>query len=163
MQTQRLERISLIPRPRSEVFAFFSDARNLESITPPTLRFRITSSLPIEMCEGARIDYALRLFGVPIHWRTRITAWQPEERFIDEQERGPYALWRHLHEFEPLGSATRMRDVVDYALPLGPLGALAHGLWVKPTLERIFDYREKAVREHFAGVSGARSIVSSAE
>ncbi len=162
MRMHRLERTTIVPRPRSEVFTFFADARNLEAITPPTLRFSIASALPIEMRAGARIDYSLALFGVPLRWRTLITLWQPEERFIDEQEEGPYAVWRHLHEFEPQGSSTRMRDIVEYALPFGPLGALAHELWVRRTLKRIFDYREKAIGEHFAGVSGAHSVVSSA-
>jgi ligand-binding SRPBCC domain-containing protein len=162
MRMQRLERTSIVPRRRSEVFAFFADARNLEAITPSSLRFSITSPMPVEMRAGARIDYSLALFGVPLRWRTLITLWQPEERFIDEQEAGPYAIWRHLHEFEPHGSSTRMRDVVDYALPFGPLGAVAHELWVRRTLKHIFDHREKAIREHFAGVSGAHSVVSSA-
>lgn len=162
MQMHRLERCSVIPRPRSEVFAFFSDARNLEAITPSSLRFRITTPLPIEMRPGTRIDYSLSLFGVPLRWRTLIALWQPDERFIDEQELGPYAAWRHLHEFEALGSSTRMRDVVDYALPLGPLGSAAHALCVRRTLKLIFDHREKAISERFGRVTGATSVVSSA-
>lgn len=162
MRMHRLERTSIVPRRRSEVFAFFADAQNLEAITPPALSFSITSPLPIEMRAGARIDYSLSLFGVPLRWRTLITVWQPEERFVDEQERGPYAVWRHLHEFEAHGSSTRTRDVVDYALPFGPLGTLAHALCVRRTLKLIFDYREKAIRDHFAGVGGGRSVVSSA-
>ncbi len=145
----RLTRTQLIPRPLAEVFAFFSDAKNLEAITPPHLRFRIETPLPIEMRAGARIDYALSLSGLPIRWRTRITSWQPGVSFVDEQEQGPYALWRHTHEFEAVGSATRMRDDVEYRLPFGPLGSLAHTLWVKRQLRQIFDYREAATTRMF--------------
>jgi len=142
----QLSRSQVVARPRSEVFAFFSDAANLEALTPPFLRFRILTPMPIEMRAGARIDYSLSLFGVPVRWRTAIKDWQPGVRFVDEQESGPYALWRHTHEFESLGSSTRVRDVVDYAEPLGPLGFVAHLLFVQRMLDRIFDYRRDAIR-----------------
>ncbi len=129
-----------------EVFAFFSDAANLEALTPPFLHFRILTPMPVEMREGARLDYQLTLFRVPLRWRTVITDWQPGRRFVDEQESGPYALWRHTHEFEAQGDFTLMRDTVDYAEPLGPLGAVAHHLFVRRTVDRIFDFRRDAVR-----------------
>lgn len=141
----QLCRTQLIGRPFAEVFAFFSDASNLNALTPPFLHFRILTPLPIELRIGARIDYQLALFGVPLRWRTRITDWQPGRRFVDEQESGPYALWRHTHEFEARGESTLMRDVVDYALPLGPLGAVAHVFFVRRTLDRVFDFRRDAV------------------
>ncbi len=142
----RLERTQRVERPLDAVFAFFADAANLEAITPRFLRFRILTPTPVEMRRGARIDYALSLFGVPTRWRTRITEWEPGVRFVDEQEAGPYAVWRHTHEFVPRGDATLVRDVVEYALPLGPLGALAHLLCVRRTLARIFDFRRDAMR-----------------
>ncbi|HVZ32401.1 MAG TPA: SRPBCC family protein [Polyangiaceae bacterium] len=148
----RLERTQDIPRSREEVFAFFSDAANLELITPASLHFQILTPLPIEMRTGAQIDYRLSLSGVPVRWRTRIVSWEPPLRFIDDQERGPYALWRHTHEFEAIGNGTRMRDTVDYRLPFGPLGSLVHALWVRRTVEGIFDYRRQFIREKF-GVS----------
>jgi ligand-binding SRPBCC domain-containing protein len=144
---RRLERSQLLPRPVEEVFAFFSDARNLEAITPPFLRFRILTPMPIEMRAGTRIDYALSLYRVPIRWRTRITRWEPGVCFIDEQEAGAYAYWRHLHEFEVRGSATLMRDIVDYSEPFGPLGRVAHRLFVRRTLDCIFDFR-RDVTQH---------------
>lgn len=140
-----LERSQLIARPRAAVFAFFADAANLEALTPQFLRFRILTPLPIEMCEGARIEYALSLYGAPVRWRTHITRWQPEACFVDEQESGPYAVWRHTHTFEARGGSTLMRDLVEYREPLGPLGQLAHTLMVARTLERIFDFRRDAV------------------
>lgn len=151
MRIHRLERTQELRRPLDEVFAFYADAANLEAITPPFLRFRILTPAPIAMRPGARIDYALSLFGMPLRWRTRIAVWEPGVRFVDEQERGPYALWRHTHSFEARGGATVVRDVVEYALPLGPLGALAHALLVKRTLRRIFDHRTEATRRLVEG------------
>jgi ligand-binding SRPBCC domain-containing protein len=144
--THRLERTQLLARPRDEVFAFFADAANLEAITPPFLRFRILTPQPIEMRAGAIIEYALTLFGVPLRWRTRIAEWEPGVRFVDVQESGPYALWRHTHSFEREGEATRVRDVVEYAMPLGPLGRAARALFVARALARIFDHRRDAIR-----------------
>jgi ligand-binding SRPBCC domain-containing protein len=160
----RLRRSQTIARPLREVFAFFADARNLEAITPPFLRFRITTPAPIEMRVGARIDYRLSLWGVTLGWRTRITAFEPDARFVDEQESGPYAYWHHLHEFEADGARTRMQDEVTYRLPLGPLGALVHALWVERQLRTIFDYREAAIARRL-GESGERApaLVLSAE
>jgi len=106
-RVHHLERWQRIPRRRDEVFAFFADASNLEAITPPFLHFRILSPLPIEMRPGARIDYALSLGGVPLMWRTRITEWEPGVIFVDEQETGPYRLWRHTHQFEEQSALER--------------------------------------------------------
>jgi hypothetical protein len=141
----RLERSQLIRKPLDEVFAFFADAANLEAITPHFLRFRVTTPGPIDMRVGTRIEYELSLFGLPFKWRTRIADWQPERRFIDVQEAGPYALWRHTHEFEARGHTTLMRDTVEYREPFGALGALAHVLFVERTVARIFDFRRAAV------------------
>lgn len=140
----QLVREQRIQRPLPDVFDFFSRAENLEALTPGFLKFRYLTPLPIEMKVDARIDYALALFGVPIRWRTRITSWEPGRRFTDEQESGPYALWHHEHTFEAAGESTIMRDVVSYREPFGPLGALAHVLFVERTIERIFDFRRDA-------------------
>lgn len=136
-----------LDRPRPEVFAFFADAGNLEAITPPELSFRILTPLPVAMAEGALIDYTLRLWGLPVRWRTRIAAWRPPERFVDEQLRGPYAEWIHRHEFTELpGGGTRIEDEVRYRLPLGAIGAWFGGAVVRAQLRRIFAYREAQVR-----------------
>lgn len=136
-----------VPLPIERVFAFFADAANLEAITPGTLRFRILTPLPIVMRPGALIDYRLRLRGVPIRWRTEITAFQPPSMFIDEQRKGPYLLWRHLHRFEPGADATGklgtfVRDTVTY-LPRG--GRLIHRWLVRPELDAIFRYRQEQI------------------
>jgi hypothetical protein len=144
-----LERSTRIARPIDEVFAFFSDAGNLQRITPPELRFRILTPLPIEMHRGATIAYRLALFGVPFEWLTHIDRWEPPHAFVDRQLRGPYALWVHTHEFETEGSDTRMRDRVEYRLPLGALGLPALPL-VRRQLGRIFDYREATIQRLLA-------------
>jgi ligand-binding SRPBCC domain-containing protein len=151
----RLTRTQLVNRPLDEVFAFFADATNLEALTPTFLNFRILTPMPLEMRAGARLEYQLSLFGVPMKWRTHIAQWQPGKLFIDEQESGPYALWRHTHEFEAQGSSTLMRDIVDYREPLGPLGALAHVLFVRRTVERIFDFRREAIERLLEGPHAA--------
>jgi ligand-binding SRPBCC domain-containing protein len=151
----RLERTQLLERPVEDVFAFYSDAANLEAITPPFLRFRILTPTPIAMRAGTRIEYALSLHGVPIRWRTLITRWEPNACFVDEQESGPYAFWRHTHVFEPQGTSTLMRDVVEYREPFGPLGRIAHGLFVRRMLDRIFDFRRDATGRLLARTGGA--------
>ncbi len=145
--TYTLESSVTLDRPIDEVFSFFADASNLEAITPPELRFRILTPLPIEMRAGAEIRYRLSLSGVPFSWLTEISVWEPGKRFVDEQRSGPYRLWIHSHRFESLGpSRTRIDDEVQYALPLGPLGRIAHP-WVRRKLDRIFSYREQRVQE----------------
>ena len=145
-----LECTQIVARPLDEVFAFFADALNLEAITPPFLRFRILTPRPIPMAPGTLIDYRLRLFGVPFRWRTRIERFEPGVGFVDAQLRGPYRLWHHTHAFEATAAGTRVRDVVRYALPLGPLGTLAHAVTVRRTLDDIFAFRRRRIEEIFA-------------
>jgi ligand-binding SRPBCC domain-containing protein len=152
MKIYLLERRQMIPRSRSETFAFFSDAFNLERITPRFLRFRILTPSPIKMRAGTVIEYRLALFGVPIYWRTVIESWTPEESFIDRQIKGPYALWRHTHSFEEKGPRQiLMRDQVEYSLPYALLGRVAHGLFIKRRLEEIFDYRAEMTARLLGG------------
>lgn len=143
-----LRREQTLPGGPDEVFPFFADAGNLEAITPPWLSFRIVTPRPITMEVGALIEYRLKLHGLAISWLTRIEVWEPGERFVDQQLRGPYALWHHTHEFASnADGTTSMTDTVRYALPFGPLGAVAHALFVRRDLERIFDHRAHAVAE----------------
>jgi hypothetical protein len=146
MAIHTLRREQLLDAPADVVFAFFADARNLEAITPPLLRFSVVTPSPIEMAVGTFIQYRLRWHGVPIRWDTLIQAWEPPRRFVDVQVRGPYRLWHHTHEVQALdGGRSRMRDTVRYAIGFGPAGALAHGLMVGRDLETIFDYRARRV------------------
>ena len=143
-----------LPASLVDVFEFFSDACNLEEITPPWLHFSLQTPAPIEIKRGTLIDYRLRLHGIPIRWRTKITACKPPYRFVDEQLRGPYRYWRHEHIFEELDGETIARDQVDYSVPGG---ALIHWLMVKSDIRRIFEYRGKILGQRFAeGWSGAR-------
>jgi ligand-binding SRPBCC domain-containing protein len=146
VKTYLLERNQLISRPLSETFNFFARAENLERITPPWLHFRIRSQLPIEMRVDAKIDYTIRLAGVPLSWRTRITTWAPERCFIDVQERGPYSLWEHAHFFTPHGSVVLMTDRIRYGLPFGLLGRAANAVAVRSALAAIFDYRFQRIQ-----------------
>lgn len=146
MQTYTLERTQIIPLPSAEAFAFFADAYNLEQITPPALRFRVLTPRPIKMEAGTLIDYRLLLYGVPFRWRTLIEAWEPGIRFVDRQVNGPYSLWHHTHTFEELApSRVLMKDIVRYRVEWGPIGALAHELLVKRSVNDIFDYRYRAI------------------
>jgi ligand-binding SRPBCC domain-containing protein len=141
-----LKRQQLLSPAPQEIFPFFGDALNLEAITPPWLGFRVVTPGPIEMAPGTLIEYRLKLHGVPIRWRTTIAVWDPPRRFVDVQLSGPYRMWHHTHDFEPApGGGTLMRDTVRYALPLGPLGELAHRALVRRDLDRIFDYRKSGV------------------
>lgn len=149
-----LRRVTRLPAPRSAVFPFFADARNLQRITPPELHFRFVTPLPIEMREGALIDYRLRLFGVPFGWGTRIALWQPERCFVDVQVRGPYRLWQHAHHFEEVPGGTEMVDEVRWELPVRPFGELARPI-VSRQLGRIFDYREQTIRAIFGAEDAA--------
>ena len=140
-----LIREQVLPGTPAAAFGFFADARNLEAITPPWLRFRIATPGPIEMRAGTVIEYRLELHRVPVRWLTRIEVWEPGVRFVDVQVGGPYRLWHHTHSFEAHDGGTRVRDTVRYALPLGPLGRLGHRLFVRRDLDRIFDFRRDAV------------------
>lgn len=147
---QRIDVEQWVPLPPDAVFPLYADALNLERITPPFLRFRVVGSSDATLREGSTIEYRLRLHGVPIGWRSRIESWRPSEAFVDRQIRGPYALWHHLHTFEPYAGGTLVRDRVRYRLPLGALGELVAGRLVARDLQRIFEYRRDAVAARFS-------------
>ncbi|KAB2661082.1 MAG: SRPBCC family protein [Verrucomicrobia bacterium] len=136
-----------VPRPRSEVFEFFADAANLQAITPDWLDFRIETPLPIVMRAGALIDYRLKVHGIPLRWRTEILEWDPPNRFVDFQVRGPYRLWHHTHVFEDRDGGTLCRDRVRYN---PPGGVLADRLLVRRDIARIFACRREALAARFA-------------
>jgi len=145
MRTHVLERTQRVGIPAEEAFAYYGDSLNLEPMTPPWLHFHVTNEGPVTMEPGALLTYRLRLHGIPINWTTRIESWDPPTGFVDTQIRGPYKLWEHTHVFEPdADGGTVITDRVRYAIPFGPLGSIAHGLFVRRDLERIFDYRAEA-------------------
>jgi ligand-binding SRPBCC domain-containing protein len=141
-----------LPRPIHEVFGFFSDAHNLDLLTPPWLRFRILTPPPVEMRQGTRLDYRLRWRGLPLWWRTEIAEWQPPHRFIDRALRSPFRLWVHEHTFEALDGGTRMLDRVEYAVP-GWLAEPILARLLSPDIERIFAYRRDRMLELFCSAS----------
>lgn len=145
-KTHVLECETFLPLPIESVFEFFSNAENLEVITPKDLSFRILTPTPIEMKKGALIDYHLKLNGVPMKWKTEIEAWEPNTRFVDNQIAGPYRRWWHEHRFAEVEGGTKMNDRVEYVLPFGPIGELAHMLFVRKKVSGIFAHREAAIR-----------------
>jgi len=136
-----------IPRPIETVFPFFADPSNLEQLTPPWLHFRILNPVR-DVRAGLRIDYRLRLHGIPLRWQSEITEWEPPFRFVDVQRRGPYRAWIHEHTFESVDGGTLMRDVVQYAVLGGPL---VRKLFVEPDLKRIFNFRRLQLESVFGG------------
>jgi ligand-binding SRPBCC domain-containing protein len=146
MRLFTLERELAVPRPLDEVHAFFADPSCLAELSPPWLALRIVTPPPRVMRRGAVFDIAVRVHGVPLRWRSLISAWEPPHRFVDEQTRGPFRAWIHEHRFDACAEGTRIADRVRYA-PLG--GALADRLFVRPDLERIFAYRAERMRALF--------------
>lgn len=150
--TFELHASQIVPADAERVWAFFSDPANLGRITPPSMGFTMRTTSPA-MADGALIDYTIRpLFGIPLPWRTEIRDYAPPKGFRDVQLRGPYRRWEHMHTFEPVGAGTRLDDRVEYELPLGPLGRIAHSWVVRAELERIFSHRARAIADIFEPV-----------
>lgn len=146
-----LEQEQWLPMERDEAWAFFSSARNLALITPPDMGFVIRPPFADEpLHTGQRISYTVRpLFGIPLNWVTLITEVDAHYRFVDTQEKGPYVRWWHQHTFTELRGGTWMHDRVEYELPLGPLGLLAHASFVKRRLDQVFRFRREALERLF--------------
>lgn len=160
--TYRLQCSMTAPLPVSEVFAFFEDARNLGRITPPWLNFRIVNPGGIRMERGAEIDYVIGWMGLRMKWKTMIVTYEPPHRFVDEQASGPYKLWHHEHTFSQTPAGVEIRDRVDYRLPFGIFGRIAHALMVKRQLVEIFRYRQATIARIFnvPGITFDEPIIS---
>lgn len=146
MKEFTLHREQLIEADLDKVWTFFASARNLELLTPDWLTFKVLTPEPIDMGVGTLIDYQLKLHGLPLRWRSEITAWDPRRMFVDEQRRGPYHYWKHTHEFEETDGGVLVRDHVRYAVPGG---SLVHRLFVAPDLERIWAHRSEQMERLF--------------
>lgn len=142
----RITKSVWVPRPIDEVFEFFGNAANLETMTPPWLAFKILTPQPIAMHTGTTIDYRISLRGLPMRWRSEITHWNPPFEFVDEQLKGPYRRWHHRHTFETWDGGTLVGDDVTYDV-LG--GALVNRLFVKKDLKQIFAFREETLHRLF--------------
>lgn len=139
-----------VPISVRDAFAVFEDPRNLATITPPWLNFRILN--PEEsMRKGARFRYVFRWQNLRMLWRTIISEYEAPFFFVDEMEKGPYVYWKHSHTFHPTVEGVLVTDQVEYALPLGWLGAMVHKFWVAPQLKEIFRYRQMALNEMWCG------------
>ena len=149
MRVNFLHREQKIPASLPEVFAFFSEARNLKNLTPPWLRFELVEQRERELKAGTLIRYQLAWNSLRLKWTTRIEEWQPPKLFIDIQLKGPYRLWRHCHSFWPCDGGTLMKDEVHYALPMGALGEVIAGKVVRRDLERVFDFRAQQIAAIF--------------
>ena len=137
-----------------EVWEFISSPSNLKEITPEYMGFEITTpGLPEKIYPGLMISYKVRpLLGIRMNWLTEITQVREPHYFVDEQRSGPYALWHHEHNLQAIEKGVLMSDLVTYRLPAGPLGTLAHGLFIKKQLKGIFQYRELALEKRFGRI-----------
>jgi hypothetical protein len=150
MKIYKITTKQIIQRPLAEVFAFFSQPENLALITPDHLAFNIITPPPVEMKQGAIIDYTIRLFKVSVHWRTLITSFEPPFKFVDEQIKGPYSFWHHTHTFKERPYGVEIQDEVHYSIPFGILGQIMHAIWIKNDLKKIFVHRERIIDNLFA-------------
>ena len=145
-----------LPAPREKVFEFFSKAENLQKMTPSWLNFKILTPMPIKVKQGSLINYRLKLFGIPIHWKTEISLWEPPHRFVDRQINGPYQTWIHTHRFESIDRGTLMADLVEY-MPKGWfLAPLMNRLFVKRNVKKIFDHRREEILKIFTPTSNVK-------
>jgi len=145
-----IERVQKVPISLQQAWDFFQNPANLATITPDSMGFDIRSEVPAEMYPGLFIHYKVSpLLGIKMNWTTEITHVNAPHYFVDEQRVGPYAIWHHEHHFKEIDGGVEMLDRVNYKVPFGILGKIAHPIVVKSKLEEIFDYRVRKVEELF--------------
>ena len=152
MQFYSIKNKQHLPISLTEAWAFFSSPNNLQKITPANMNFTVTSDKKDgeTMYVGQIISYTLKpLLGIKVKWMTEITYVKEGHYFVDEQRFGPYKLWHHKHTFVATPDGVDMYDDVNYVLPLGFLGTIAHALFIRKRIEEIFKYRTKVVEELF--------------
>lgn len=150
MKLYTLEQRRVIPATLDEVWAFFSDPHNLARLTPPALNLVVPADTPHEIHGGMIITYRIRaIAGLPMTWVTEISQVDAGRLFVDELRFGPYRFWHHQHHFREVAGGVEVRDLVHYAMPLGPLGGLVHALMVKAQLREIFAFRAQAIERLF--------------
>ena len=150
MKIYTLHAVQKLPISMETAWDFLSNPANLKTITPDYMGFHILKGADRKMYPGQIIQYIVTpIAKIPTKWVTEITHVKELEYFVDEQRFGPYALWHHKHFIKPIEGGVEMEDIVDYKLPLGVLGQLAHPILVKPKLKEIFDYRKNKLEEIF--------------
>jgi len=154
MKVYRLSRTQKIPLSLEDAWSYFSSPKNLQEITPNHLKFKILTDISEDkMYSGQIINYIVTpLLNIPMRWTTEIKHVEEGVYFVDEQRFGPYALWHHKHFFKAVDGGVELMDIVDYALPLGPLGRFAHWLFVRRQLESIFSYRFQKLEQMFGTI-----------
>jgi ligand-binding SRPBCC domain-containing protein len=157
-----LQRVQRLPLTIEQAWDFFSHPKNLFELTPPELNLKFTNELFGEaMYPGQIITYKVKpVLGIPLFWMTEITHVNKPLFFVDEQRRGPYALWHHEHHFKSITGGVEMTDLIHYAIPFGPLGDLAHTLFVKGQLEQIFTYRFQKTEALFGKFDAGSRVVN---
>ena len=146
----RLKRSIELPISLDEAWPFFSNPNNLTILTPPELGMKITSEPATDTYAGQIITYTVSpILGILTLWVTEITHVNKPNFFVDEQRVGPYRMWHHQHRFNETVNGTTVEDIVDYIMPFGPLGDIIHALYVKQKLDKIFDYRNEILKDHF--------------
>ncbi|RYE02195.1 MAG: hypothetical protein EOP50_00605 [Sphingobacteriales bacterium] len=148
MSVHVMKQLQRMPVSLEAAWEFFSHPKNLAAITPPHLNLKFTNELfREEAYAGQVITYKVRpLLGIPLFWMTEITHVQKPHFFVDEQRKGPYALWHHEHHFREVEGGVEMTDIIHYALPFGPLGSLGLPL-VKKQLNELFAYRREKITQ----------------
>lgn len=151
MSIQRITDELLIPIPLDEAWDFFTNPRNLAKLTPKEMNFRHVFEPDEErVYKGMYLVYKVSpLAGIPLTWVTEITEVLPRKRFVDDQIKGPFARWHHIHEFEARGDKTLIRDILYYQMPLGFLGDMAHSFFARKQVAQIFTFRKQRMKEIF--------------
>lgn len=153
---RHLHREQFVPGAPARIWDFFAAPHNLDTITPPDLRFRIVGPVAPRMYPGQMIEYRVGVLpGIWTRWLTEITHLRAGEFFVDEQRLGPYRLWHHEHHFTavpadaPTGPGMLMTDHVTYDPGWGPAGTLVERIWIRAKLRHIFDYRRDKISALF--------------
>ena len=161
MKLYRLHAKQALPITKQKAWAFLSNPKNLKTITPEHMGFHMLLGGERPMFAGQIIQYKVSPFpGFSTKWVSEITHVEPGSYFVDEQRYGPYAMWHHKHFINEIENGTEMEDIIDYKLPLGVLGQLAHPILVKNQLEKIFSYREKQLTALFGSVADYKGRLS---
>ncbi len=145
MAKYTLQRLQVIPGDLDSVFQFFENPHNLKRITPRWLNFRVVSATDTTIRQGTEIQYRIHWLGFPMKWESRIAEYEKNVMFADTMIAGPYKSWYHTHQFRKASGVVEIEDRVDYEMPFGFLGALAHGLMVRRQLDAIFDFRARQI------------------